>query len=63
MSWATALLGKDLLVKENGKSVTKTTEEVLKNKKYVALYFSAHVRIYPNHTISFRSFTIRVQRS
>jgi len=45
MAWASALLGKTLLVKDtDGKSVAKPTEEVLKSKKYVALYFSAHVR-------------------
>ncbi len=43
MSWATALFGKELLVKDGEKVVSKPTEEALKGKKFVALYFSAHV--------------------
>lgn len=47
MTWASALLGATLCTKgPDGSSVTKSTEEVLANKKFVALYFSAHVRGY-----------------
>ena len=40
MSWATELFGADLLTKDGA----KPTAEVLADKKFVALYFSAHVR-------------------
>ncbi len=46
MSWATGLFGTSLLVKDaDGKVVSKPTEEALKDKKFVALYFSAHVSV------------------
>jgi hypothetical protein len=47
MSWATELFGPTLLVKEDSKSVSKSTADVVSGKKFIALYFSAHVRARP----------------
>ena len=44
MSWAEALFGPKLVVKEGDKAVEKSTAEVVAGKKFIALYFSAHVR-------------------
>jgi hypothetical protein len=47
MSWSTSLFGATLLVKDGeGKVVSKPTAEALAGKKYVALYFSAHVSFF-----------------
>lgn len=43
MTWAENTLGSTLLVKDGASAVEKPTSEVLAGKKYVALYFSAHV--------------------
>ncbi len=44
MTWATTLFGAQLLTKDaSGKVESKPTDEVLKDKKFVVLYFSAHV--------------------
>ncbi len=43
MTWATDLFGPALVVKEDDKAVEKPTDDVLAGKKFVVLYFSAHV--------------------
>ena len=42
-TWASALLGPKLLVKEGDKVVEKDTDAAVASKKFVALYLSAHV--------------------
>ena len=41
MTWATELFGDSLLVKKDGAVVTAPTDEVVGNKKFVIVYFSA----------------------
>jgi len=45
MTWAKKLFGPTLLVKasDGGKPTPMPTEEVLAGKKFVGVYFSAHV--------------------
>ena len=43
MAWSKDLLGNTLLVHENGNVVVKSTQDVVAGKKFIALYFSAHV--------------------
>jgi hypothetical protein len=44
MSWAVKLFGPELMVKDaSGNAVKRNTDEALAGKRYVALYFSAHV--------------------
>lgn len=44
MTWATDLFGPSLVKKDGDNVVTKPTDEVVAGKKFVVLYFSAHVR-------------------
>lgn len=50
MTWATDMFGPELLVKEDDKVVKKPTDEVVSTKKFLALYFSAHVSRLPRLT-------------
>jgi hypothetical protein len=45
MTWATDLFGPTLLTKDGDKVVSKPTDEVVGGKKFIVLYFSAHVSL------------------